>query len=164
MARPRIQTQSAGTQRKGCRVTSKQMQNTHLTRRVAAMLYDGLLILALLFLATLPFIAFRGGEPVEGSENLLYRLVLSLVIYSFFVGFWVRSGRTLGMQSWRLQLETMNGDDVSVKTATIRFFAALVSWVPAGLGFLWSLWDKDSLTWHDRISGTRIVYYPKEES
>lgn len=145
-------------------MTSKQMQNTHLTRRVAAMLYDGLLILALLFLATLPFIAFRGGEPVEGSENLLYRLVLSLVIYSFFVGFWVRSGRTLGMQSWRLQLETMNGEDVSVKTATIRFFAALVSWVPAGLGFLWSLWDKDSLTWHDRISGTRIVYYPKEES
>ena len=140
------------------------MQNTHLTRRVAAMLYDGLLILALLFLATLPFIGFQGGEPVEGSENLLYRLVLSLVIYSFFVGFWVRSGRTLGMQSWRLQLETMNGDDVSVKTATIRFFAALVSWAPAGLGFLWSLWDKDSLTWHDRISGTQIVYYPKEDS
>ena len=140
------------------------MQNTHLIRRVAAMLYDGLLILALLFLATLPFIGFQGGEPVEGSENLLYRLVLSLVIYSFFVGFWVRSGRTLGMQSWRLQLETMNGDDVSVKTATIRFFAALVSWAPAGLGFLWSLWDKDSLTWHDRISGTQIVYYPKEDS
>ena len=140
------------------------MQNTHLIRLVAAMLYDGLLILALLFLATLPFIGFQGGEPVEGSENLLYRLVLSLVIYSFFVGFWVRSGRTLGMQSWRLQLETMNGDDVSVKTATIRFFAALVSWAPAGLGFLWSLWDKDSLTWHDRISGTQIVYYPKEDS
>ncbi len=145
-------------------MTGKQMQNTHLIRRVAAMLYDGLLILALLFLSTLPFIAFRGGEPVEGSENLLYRLVLSLVIYSFFVGFWVRSGRTLGMQSWRLQLETMNGDDISVKTATIRFLAALVSWAPAGLGFLWSLWDKDSLTWHDRISGTQIVYYPKEDS
>jgi uncharacterized RDD family membrane protein YckC len=140
------------------------MQNTHLIRRIAAMLYDGLLILALLFLATLPFIALRGGEPVEGNENLIYRVVLGLVIYVFFVGFWVRSGRTLGMQSWRLQLETTEGGDVGLATASIRFFAAIVSWLPAGLGFLWSLWDKDRLTWHDRLSGTHIVYYPKEDA
>jgi uncharacterized RDD family membrane protein YckC len=139
------------------------MQNTHLIRRVAAMLYDGLLILALLFIATLPFIALRDGEPVEASENLFYRLILCLVIYGFFVGFWTRSGRTLGMQSWRLQLETKDGGEVNIRTGTIRFFAALVSWTPAGLGYLWSLWDKDRLTWHDRISGTRIVYYPKED-
>ena len=132
-------------------------------RRLAAMLYDGLLILALLFLATLPFIALRGGEPVEGDNNLVYQLILCLVIYSFFVGFWVRSGRTLGMQSWRLQLETMDGSKVNFKVATLRFFASLVSFIPAGLGFFWALWDKDRLTWHDRISKTRIVYYPKEE-
>jgi len=140
------------------------MQNTHLIRRVAAMLYDGLLVLALLFIATLPFIALRGGEPVEGNENLVYRVVLGLVIYVFFVGFWMRSGRTLGMQSWRLQLETAEGDAVGLASASIRFFAAIVSWLPAGLGFLWSLWDKDRLTWHDRLSGTHIVYYPKEDA
>jgi len=138
------------------------MQNTTLIRRVAAMLYDGLLILALLFLATLPFIAIRGGEPVEPNENHLYQLILCLVIYGFYVGFWVRSGRTLGMQSWRLQLEPMDGGKVSIKTATIRFCAALLSFVPVGFGFFWSLWDKDQLTWHDRISKTRIVYYPKD--
>jgi uncharacterized RDD family membrane protein YckC len=140
------------------------MQNTHLLRRIAAMLYDGLLVLALLFIATLPFIALRGGEPVEGNENLVYRVVLGLVIYVFFVGFWMRSGRTLGMQSWRLQLETTAGGDIGFASANIRFFAAIVSWLPAGLGFLWSLWDKDRLTWHDRLSGTHIVYYPKEDA
>ena len=140
------------------------MQNTHLIRRIAAMIYDGLLVLALLFIATLPFIALRGGEPVEGNENLVYRVVLGLVIYVFFVGFWMRSGRTLGMQSWRLQLETTEGGDVSLASASIRFFAAIVSWLPAGLGFLWSLWDKDRLTWHDRLSGTHIVHYPKKDS
>jgi uncharacterized RDD family membrane protein YckC len=138
------------------------MQNTSLIRRVAAMLYDGLLILALLFLSTLPFIAVRGGDPVEIGDNRLYQVVLALVIYVFFVGFWIRSGRTLGMQSWRLQLETADGDKPSIGKATLRFLVAIVSWSAFGLGFLWQLWDKDSLTWHDRISGTRIVYYPKE--
>ncbi|NCF14202.1 MAG: RDD family protein [Gammaproteobacteria bacterium] len=137
------------------------MQNTGLIRRLAAIVYDSLLIGALLFLATTPFIAARGGEPVEIGDNLVYRLVLAIVIYGFFVGFWTRTGRTLGMQSWGLQLETPEGGKPTFAKASIRFFAAILSWIPAGLGFLWQLWDKDSLTWHDRISGTRLVYYPK---
>ena len=135
------------------------MQNTGLIRRIAAMLYDALLVTALLFLATVPFIALRGGEAVERGDNLIYRSVLVLVVYAFFVGFWTRSGRTLGMQSWRLRLETADGRVPSLGRATLRFFAALLSWLPLGLGFVWQLWDPQGLTWHDRISGTRIVHY-----
>jgi uncharacterized RDD family membrane protein YckC len=65
------------------------------------------------------------------------------------------------MQSWRLQLESMDGQRPTLAVSTIRFFAAILSWLPLGLGFLWQLWDKDRLTWHDRISKTHIVYYPK---
>lgn len=137
------------------------MQNTGLLRRLAAILYDALLVTALLFLATIPFVAARGGEPVEIGDNLLYRAVLAFVVYAFFVGFWSRSGRTLGMQSWGLQLQTADDKVPGFGEASIRFFAALLSWAPAGLGFLWQLWDKDKLAWHDRISGTRLVYYPK---
>jgi len=137
------------------------MQNTGLLRRLAAILYDSLLIGALLFLATTPFIAMRGGEPVEIGDNTIYQLVLVGVIYVFFIGYWTRTGRTLGMQSWGLQLETNDGNKPTLATASVRFFAAILSWAPAGLGFLWQLWDKDKLTWHDRISGTRLVHYPK---
>lgn len=140
------------------------MQNTTLLRRVAAILYDVLLVAALLFLATLPFIAIRGGEPVESGDNLLYRIVLAAVVFVFFVGFWSRSGRTLGMQSWGLQLETTAGEIPSVATACLRFFAAVVSLLPLGLGFLWQLWDPEQLTWHDKISSTRIVYYPRDKT
>ncbi len=137
------------------------MENTGLLRRIGAMLYDALLIAALLFLATIPFIALRGGEPVESGDNFLYRVVLVLVIYAFFVGFWSRTGRTLGMQSWRLQLVTEEGEVPSFGRASLRFAAALLSWLPLGLGFLWQLWDPQQLTWHDHLSGTRLVYYPK---
>ncbi len=139
------------------------MQNSGFLRRIAAILYDALLVLALLFLATIPFVAIRGGEPVEIGDNLVYRAALVAIVFGFFVGFWSYSGRTLGMQSWGLQLETMDGRVPSVATASLRFAAALVSLLFFGLGFFWQLVDKERLTLHDRISKTRLVYYPREK-
>ena len=139
------------------------MRNTSLLRRFAAMLYDGLLVLALLMIATVPFVAVRGGEPVETEGNQLYQATMLLVAYLFFTGFWSRSGKTLGMQSWRLRLETPDGSIPGFGAASLRFAAAILSWLPLGLGFFWQLWDKDRLTWHDRLSGTRVRHYPKEE-
>ena len=138
-------------------------RNAPLGRRLGAILYDGLLVIALLFLGTVPFIAVRGGEPVEPGE-LRYQIAMLVIAWLFFVGFWTRSGRTLGMQSWRLQLESMDGSTPGLKSATVRFFAAILSWLPLGLGFWWQVWDSEGLTWHDRLSSTRVRYYPKDES
>jgi uncharacterized RDD family membrane protein YckC len=132
-----------------------------LLRRLAAILYDCLLIIALMFLVTLPFIAARDGEPVEVGENLIYQLCLVVLIYVYFVAYWVFKGRTLGMQSWGLRVALPDGQLPGYKSATLRFVTALVSWLPAGLGFLWQLWDKETMTWHDRLSGSRLTYYPK---
>jgi uncharacterized RDD family membrane protein YckC len=132
-------------------------------RRLGAIVYDALLNLALWIIATLVFIAFNRGEAIETYQNLPLQVSLLAVSFAFFVGFWTRVGRTLGMQSWGLQLETSDGKKPGLASATVRFFAALLSWAPAGLGFLWQLWDKDKLTWHDRISRTRLVYYPRKK-
>ena len=142
------------------------MKNTGLLRRLAAILYDSLLLLALWFLATLPFVAIEGGESIEpgtGPLHFVYQLTLIGVAYAFFVGFWCQRGRTLGMQSWGLQLQTPDGGMPSVGAATIRFFAAPLSWLPLGLGFFWQIWDPEHLTWHDRMSRTRLVYYPRKK-
>lgn len=137
-------------------------QPASLLRRLGAILYDALLLLALFFLATLPFIAAAGGEAVN-PETVLYQAVLIAVAYTFFVGFWCRRGSTLGMLAWGLRVETADGSLATVGQGTTRFLIAVVSWVPAGLGFLWQLWDKDNRTWHDRVSGTNLMYYPKKE-
>lgn len=136
------------------------MQTTGLLRRFGAIIYDALLVTALLFIITLPFIATRAGEAVEPND-FLYQLSLLVVTYAFFVGFWTSKGRTLGMQSWGLQLETADQRPATLAQTSIRFFAAILSWLPLGLGFWWQLWDRDRLTWHDRLSRTRLVHYPR---
>ncbi len=134
-----------------------------LGRRIAAILYDTLLVLALLFLATIPFIAVRGGEAVEPTTSPAYQLGLLLVVYLFFVGFWSTKGRTLGMQSWGLQLEDSEGRVPGPGRSSMRFVAAILSTACLGLGFLWQLVDRDKLTWHDRLSGTRLMHYPRQK-
>ena len=135
------------------------MTTASLRRRFGAILYDSLLVLALMFLGTLPFVGARGGAPVESGDPL-YRLTMLFICYLFFIGFWSGYGRTLGMQSWRLRIENSDGQKPGVGQSSLRFFAAILSWLPAGVGFWWQLIDKDKLTWHDRLSGTRLRYYP----
>ena len=137
------------------------MATSSLLRRAGAMLYDAFLLLALLMLATVPFIAARGGEMVEPGDNRAYQLVLFAVIYAYFVGYWSWKGRTLGMQSWGLQLETAAHEVPRFDACTLRFFAALLSWLPLGLGFFWQLWDRERRTWHDRLSHTWLNHYPR---
>jgi uncharacterized RDD family membrane protein YckC len=127
------------------------------------MLYDAFLLFALMMLATLPFIAARGGEMVEPDDNAVLQLVLFLVIFAYFVGYWAWKGRTLGMQSWGLQLETAEQRVPGFRACTLRFFASLLSWAPLGLGFFWQLWDRDRRTWHDRLSRTFLSYYPRRK-
>lgn len=139
------------------------MTNASLWRRLGAILYDALLMLALLFATTVPLVALHDSQPVEAG-NVLYRALLVAVTYAFLVGFWYRYGRTLGMQSWGLRIETPRGTRPSLSQCSVRFLTAILSWIPLGLGYLWQLVDRDGLSWHDRLSGTRLRYYPKPDS
>jgi uncharacterized RDD family membrane protein YckC len=136
-------------------------QPASLLRRLGAILYDSLLMIALLFLATIPFLATSSEDAVK-PETLTHQLVLAAVVYAFLVGFWCKRGSTLGMLAWGLRVETDDGGLPSIGQGSIRFLVAIFSWLAFGLGFLWQLWDKDKRTWHDRLSKTRLMHYPKQ--
>ena len=138
-------------------------QSPSLLRRLAAMLYDGLLILALLFIAIFLVVIPAGllvgwdqFDPAALRSNPLYIGYLLLVPPTFLIWFWTHGGQTLGMRAWRIRLVGMDGTPVTLKQGVIRYLASLLSWLPFGLGFLWSLFDRERLTWHDRLSGTRL--------
>ena len=136
-----------------------------LLRRLAAMLYDGLLLIGVLMLATALFLPLTGGEAVEAGRNpvlgWLYRAALLALIVGFFGVFWTLRGQTLGMASWRLRLERDDGTLLGWGDTVRRLAWAIVSLLPLGLGFLWILFDPERRAWHDRLSRTRVVVLPK---
>ena len=112
---------------------------------------------------TLPVGMILGQDAAAAlSSNLLFKIWLLLVPLVFFTWFWTHGGQTLGMKSWRLKVVDEWGDTLSAQLAVIRYFAAILSWLPLGLGFFWSLFDSEGRTWHDRLSATRLVVLPKE--
>ena len=134
-------------------------RNASLLRRLGAMIYDGLLILAILMLVTLVIVIVRGSES-EAGDPLIQALTV-LFSYAFLVGYWSRFGRTLGMQAWRLRIEDTDGHRPGIGPCSLRYVGAILSWLPAGAGFLWQLVDREGLSWHDRLSKTRLRHYPK---
>ncbi len=137
-----------------------------LLRRLGAMLYDTLLVLAVLMAVTLLVLPLTGGEAItpaqSGALETVYQLVLLVLIVAFFGWFWVNRGQTLGMAAWRLRIERWDGRSLSWSDSFKRLGAACLSWIPAGLGFLWVLVDREHLAWHDRLSRTRLVVEPKK--
>jgi uncharacterized RDD family membrane protein YckC len=125
-------------------------------RRLAAMLYDGILLTALLFVAT-AIITLPLGYP-SGVLLFVFQLfIFGVLPLIFFAGFWVRGGQTLGMRAWRLKLVRIDGADVNWGDALKRHLAALLSILVLGLGFIWILVDPQKLSWHDRLSKTRLI-------
>lgn len=129
-------------------------------RRLAAGCYDALLLGALWMLATLVIVAIRGGEPVPAGQPG-YQLLLLLIAAFFFITSWRRGGQTLGMRAWRLRVERITGAPLDTRTGILRFLGVLLTVGTGGIGLLWLWVDRDELTWHDRLAGTRVVVLPK---
>ncbi len=130
-----------------------------LARRLAAILYDSLLMAAALYAATIPAVWVR-GEAVPPDEPW-FQAWLAFVAWFYLALSWTRGGQTLGMRAWRCRLVTTGGGPVGWGRTVVRFAAAAVSWSALGLGFWWALGDPERRTWHDRWSGTRVILVPR---
>lgn len=134
-----------------------------LLRRLGAMLYDSLLLLALLMLLSYPYVWLTGGAKPGLLVKTLYQLYLLAICFLYFAGSWVRAGQTLGLRTWRMKLTGNDGGPITWALAAKRFASAWLSLLCLGLGFLWVLYDRDKLAWHDRLSGTKLVRLPKRQ-
>lgn len=129
--------------------------------RIAAMVYESLLVTAVLFVASFLVIPMVGDMHTPWQRHL-FQIYLVGVLFAYFSAFWLRSGQTLAMKTWRVRLVNQAGGAISFRQAVLRFFLALVGLLFAGAGFWWALLDRDRQFLHDRIAGTRLVRIPRK--
>lgn len=162
-----------------------ELADASLLRRFSAWIYDLFLLFAVgfayagivLLCATLLGVEQDNLTLMEEGENMtlvakeayepaiggpLFQAGLVLVLIGFYVLFWIKRGATLGMQTWRMELITLDGSRPSFKVCVLRAFLAIASFFCLGLGYFWSLYDAEKRTAHDILTGTRVVVHPKQ--
>ncbi len=124
------------------------------SRRLGALIYDTLLILAVWFVTLFILVAIR-NDAVTGPT---IQSILFLELFTFFAYFWRSRGQTLGMLAWHLRLTTLSGKPMTLIQVMLRFIAAMASFVCLGLGHLWVFVDPQQRSWPDMFSDTRMSY------
>ena len=144
-------------------------------RRLLALVYDAFLLFGLLvvplFLLTAvlahPAAPLQNGSVTHELPSIAPRPVMLaymiVVVTGFYCYFWRRSGQTLGMQAWRLRVDSRDGGRPGWRQCLLRALVGFFSLACCGLGYLWSAWGRERLTWHDRASDTRVVVLPKRD-
>ncbi|MDW3095179.1 MAG: RDD family protein [Gammaproteobacteria bacterium] len=126
-----------------------------LLRRIAIMFYDSILLIALLFFASLP-IAIPLKITMEHPYYPLYILYIHVVAFLFFGWCWTRGGQTLGSKTWKIRVISDTGNKVTWKQAFLRYMGSILCWLSLGIGFLWCYTNKERRAWNDILSKTRL--------
>ncbi len=149
-------------------------------RRFACMMYEGVLLFGVVFLAGYLF------DTLTQSRNALMlrhgrQAILFIAIGVYFIMCWRKRGQTLPMKTWNIRLVDRNGASPTAGRLVLRYvllwpiplLAALlvlaasratgysstdlfIVFAPFTL-FIWTWFDRDGQFLHDRILGTRLV-------
>lgn len=160
-------------------MNQSEMSRAGFFRRLAAMVYDGLIAVAIGLLAALVItgiltallenniLSKQGYEHVSDliQSSFSYSLVIQVWVVVwvsvFFLYFWKNGGQTLGMRAWRLRLFSTDGArKIGYDTLLVRLICSL-----GGLGTLLVLLDfKNKQSLQDRVAGTQMLVLTKEQN
>jgi uncharacterized RDD family membrane protein YckC len=150
-------------------------------RRIAALPYEALLLLALALVMSFPIAGLKGAT-LGGAPQVVFQIYLVGVVFAYFTWFWRHGGQTLPMKTWRFRLVTRDGGAIGWQRASLRFVfgslfygpamaGTMMMFFPKRISFLLTMWtflpmfatlfwakfDTDRQFLHDRWAGTRIV-------
>jgi len=165
----------------------EKQSNFLLFRRLAAMSYDGLLLIAILFVATAAATVLNGGESIPAGDPI-FTTYLFFVCFAFLAWFWTHGGQTLGMRAWKLRLQRLDGKSITLWQSLLRFITGLPAWLcillgcvklmlpeapdigppmswlfemPNGLllviGIVWLVLDNQFLLWRDKFTESSVI-------
>jgi len=152
-----------------------------LKRRLASMLYEGLLLFGVLFVADLLFETLAQSWHALALRHMR-QFWLFVVLGAYFVVFWCSGGQTLPMKTWRIKLVAPGSPTLPLSKAVARYLLAWMWFLPAmvldyafklknwpSLGLiaigmiLWAaaiMFNKERQFLHDQLAGTRLINFP----
>lgn len=158
--------------------TSPQYSRASFFRRLAAMIYDTLvavavgmcaamvMLVSMLLLTENNILSNQGYEHFSDliRHSLAYQLSLqiwvAIWVMGFFIWFWRNGGQTIGMRAWRLRLFSTNEQPFGYARACLRLLGSL-----GGLGTLLVLFDyKNKQSLQDYLAKTEVVVLSKEDN
>jgi uncharacterized RDD family membrane protein YckC len=153
-----------------------------LRRRLAAFVYEGVLLFGVLMIAALVYgLATQQRHALVGMHGL--QLFLFLVLGLYFTWFWSHGGQTVAMKTWHVRLLSTDGRPVGAARAWLRYVLSWLWFVPAlvcidlaglrsggSIGLvlaagvlvyaLLSGFNRRRQFLHDLLSRTELVYWP----
>ena len=130
-------------------------------------MYDCLPLFAISMGYGAMYIAFNKlffQSTTDIANGLLFQLGWGLILASFFCYFWRRGGQTIGMRAWRLRLVQKDRlTAVTYRQCLLRCLLATLSLLLLGIGYWWSLIDKNRQTLQDRLTNTQVILLPKSQ-
>jgi uncharacterized RDD family membrane protein YckC len=153
-----------------------------LRRRLAAFVYEGVLLFGVLMIAGLLYgLVTQQRHALVGQHGL--QLFLFLVLGLYFTWFWSHGGQTVAMKTWHVRLLGRDGQPVGTARAWLRYLLSWLWFLPALMGIwlaglrsggaisvallagvlsyaLLSRLNRRRQFMHDLISRTELVYWP----
>jgi uncharacterized RDD family membrane protein YckC len=93
-----------------------------------------------------------GAGPIGG-------IAISTVIDFLYFGYLEGgpAGQSIGKKALDIRVVRFDdGGPLGWATALLRHLCSYLSGIPCGLGYFWMLWDKESQTWHDKLTATVV--------
>lgn len=150
-----------------------------LARRMAAFVYEGVLLFGVVMIAGFLFsLVTQQRHALQGRVGMM--LFLFVVLGVYFIWFWTCGGQTVAMKAWHIRLLSADGAPVSRLRAGARYLLAWLWFLPATaavyaaglhgkgamvtalfsgvLAYAALVWLRpDRQFWHDVVCGTRLV-------
>jgi len=101
-----------------------------LRRRLAAFVYEGVLLFGVLMIAGLAYgLATQQRHALVGQHGL--QAFLFVVLGMYFTWFWTHGGQTVAMKTWHVRLLTQAGGPVGTGRAWLRYLLCWLWFMPA---------------------------------
>lgn len=150
-----------------------------LTRRLACLVYEGVLLFGVLMLTALLFSTITQQRHALVGRHALQAFVF-IILGIYFTWFWSHGGQTVAMKAWHIRLVDADGRPVTQPRALLRYVLSWLWFLPSLVTLYLSGFRSPAMAlgvtavgvvgyatlalrhpqrqfWHDAVSRTRLV-------